>query len=150
MIYMFFTKKHQAIHDHLVHTVVILSPYRLARTPSFAGEGMAERELEKGFVYPSALRRFGFFVIWWFVTFIVVYAVAEGVLSLSVGKKRAHYILDSVDPLVTFFALILLLTTAFLAAKGLLPGARRKFRLPTDSTAIGRDNQDGDGSQTNP
>jgi len=150
MIYMFFTKKHQAIHDHLAHTLVILSPYRLAKNPSFAEKGITEQELEKGFVYPSVLRRFVFFVIWWFISFIVLNSVAEELLSLSMEKERAHQILDSIDPLVTFFALILLLTVGFLAAKGLLPGARRRSQLPADSTTMGRDNQHGDDSQINP
>jgi hypothetical protein len=150
MIYMFFTKKHQAIHDHLAHTLVILSPYRLAKNPSFAEKGITEQEPEKGFVYPSALRRFVFLVIWWFIALIVLFSVAEGLLSWSVGKERAHQILDSVDPLVTFLVLVLLLIVGFLAAKGLLPGARRRSQLPTDSTTMGRDNQDGDGSQVNP
>lgn len=147
MIYMFFTKKHQAIHDHLAHTVVILSPYRLAKTPSFAEKGMTEQEPEEGFVYPSVLRRFGFFVIWWFVIFIALYAVAKGLLSLSVGTVKADQLLKSADPLVTFFGLILLLVVASLAAKGLLPGARRKSRTSTASLTMGTDNHDGDGPQ---
>jgi hypothetical protein len=144
MIYMLFSGKHKAIHDYLARTVVILSPYRLAKTPLFVERGIMEQEPEKGFVYPSALRRFGFFVIWWFITLTVLYAIVDALLSLTVGTDRAARLLKSGDLLVTFLVLILLLVVASLAAKGLLPGARRRPHTFTDLMATSTDNEDCD------
>ena len=148
MIYMFFSNKHKAIHDYLAHTVVILSPYRLAVKPSFAEQGMMEQEPERGFVYPSALRRFVFFFIWWFVAVIVLDTVADALLSLLVGKARAAQLMKLGDPIVTILGLILLVIVASLAAKGLLPGARRKRQTVTETTGMRSDNQDRNGTKS--
>ena len=126
LVYIFFSRNHKAIHDYVTHTVVILSPYRLAKSPSFAEEGMTEQKTEKDYLYPSVLRRFVLFIVWWVVTIIVMQAVAEGLLSLVVGTDRAEQLLESGDRLVTTIEVILLLVIASLSAKGLLPGAEKK------------------------
>ncbi len=125
VLYILFSKKHKAIHDYLAHTVVILSPSRLANNPLFAESGITEQEQEKDFLYPSALRRFVFFVIWWLVASIVLDKIVNGLLSLVVGTDRAAQLIKSGDPFMTFILLILMFVAASLSAKGLLPGARR-------------------------
>ena len=87
---------------------------------------MTEQKTEKDYLYPSVLRRFVLFIVWWVVTIIVMQAVAEGLLSLVVGTDRAEQLLESGDRLATTIEVILLLVIASLSAKGLLPGARKK------------------------
>lgn len=103
---------------------------RLAKSLSFAEKGMTEQQPERGFVYPSAFRRFAFFVIWSFLTLTFSYALLDGFLSLAVGSVRGDQLLKSADPFVTLFALILLVVMASLAARGLLPGAKKKPQIP--------------------
>jgi uncharacterized RDD family membrane protein YckC len=129
MIYMAFSTKHKAIHDYLAQTVVVLSPARLAKNPSFAQVGEPEQTEETQYVYPSRLRRFAIFVVWWFAVIISFDLVAEGILSIFVGSPEATKLWKSVDKLVSIFDSVLLVVIASLAAKGLLPGARRTLKL---------------------
>lgn len=129
MIYMLFSSKNKAIHDYMAHTVVILSPQRLQKTPSFAAEGETELKPDEDYIYPSAWRRFVFFIIWWFVIVIVVGLITDSLLSYFVGEDKAANLLKSGDRLIRILDATLALAVAFLAAKGVLPGARRRRKV---------------------
>ena len=127
LAWMFFTRRHQAIHDRVVRTIVILSPQRIAQKPSFAAEGVRELEQETSCRYPSVLRRFIFFLIWdcaaaillSFLIFGVTYLVSPDSISEDWDVPK------SVERIELYLDGILLLVFASLGAKGLLPGARK-------------------------
>lgn len=130
MIYMLFSKKHQAMHDHVAKTLVVLSHDKIERKPEFAKYGEPEQNLEKDSIYsyPSALRRFGFFCIWTiFLSIIFGVAIEGAALSLLPGytldtERLPKPIELSVDCFYSIFFIVL----AMLASKGYLPGAKRK------------------------
>src|SRR6266545_5365440 len=82
--YMLFSKKHQAIHDYLAKTLVVLSHKKIERSPEFAKHGEIEQDLENDvtYTYPSVPKRFGFFCIWTVVISIVFGIVVEGAALL--------------------------------------------------------------------
>ena len=127
MIYMFFSKRHQAIHDHLAKTLVILSPERIAKCPSFADKGVQEQEPKRDFIYPTKLRRFLMFIVWYGVAEVALIALFYGLVFLiSPDSLTADGALPkSVDRFITFVDIFLLIYLASLAAKGYLPGARK-------------------------
>ncbi len=132
LVWMFFTSKRQAIHDRLVGTVVILSSQRIAKKPSFAAEGEGALEPEPENTYPSILRRFVFFLLWYCAATLLLSSLFLGVtyllspgsisddLDLPKSVERVEHYLDS----------ILFLFMGALAAKGRLPGARKIATLP--------------------
>jgi uncharacterized RDD family membrane protein YckC len=84
MAYMLFSKKHQAIHDHVAKTLVVLSVKKIERNPNFANYGELEQTLEGDFIYPSALKRFGFFLIWLVPVSIVFGIIIEGAALIMI------------------------------------------------------------------
>jgi uncharacterized RDD family membrane protein YckC len=130
MIYMVFSKNHKAIHDYLAGTIVILSPRRLAKDPSFADNGETEQTEDARFVYPSALRRFAFFLIWYFGSLFGATFVEFILLSIVVGTDRAEQLFKAIERGERLFWSIMLIVFASLAAKGRLPGAKRKRKFP--------------------
>jgi uncharacterized RDD family membrane protein YckC len=130
MIYMVFSKKHKAIHDYLAGTIVVLSPRRLAKDPSFAENGEVEQAEDTRFVYPSVLRRCAFFLIWYFGFLFGTTFAGFILLSIVVGTDRADQLFDSIERAGRLFWSIMLIVFASLAAKGRLPGAKRTRKLP--------------------
>ncbi|TAL24623.1 MAG: RDD family protein [Nitrospirae bacterium] len=127
MIYMFFSKRHQAIHDHLAKTLVILSPERIEKDPSFAERGVQEQELESDFIYPTILRRFLIFIVWYIIAEIALLAILYGLIFLISPESMTDDgdLPKSINRAITFVDIILLIIVASLAAKGFLPGAKK-------------------------
>lgn len=130
MFYLVFSKKQKALHDYLAGTLVILSPERLAKNPSLAGNGELESEEDEKFTYPSALRRFVFFVIWYIVSLFGMFFLLFFFLSAFMGNERADQLVEANSKSTEIFGVLLLIAMAALAAKGRLPGAKRKKKLP--------------------
>lgn len=130
LIYMLFSGKHQAIHDHLAKTIVLLSSKKIERNPEFASNGVSEQILEVDYVYPSPLRRFGIFVLWYIIVSIIFGILIEGTALLALPG----YTIDTeklpkhIDIAVNFISAIIFILMAILASKGYLPGAKRKKR----------------------
>ncbi len=130
MVYMLFSKKHQAIHDHLARTLVVLSRRRIERNPKFENYGETEQNLEADITYnyPSGIRRFIFFCIWAVITLIALGIVAECTALILVPG----YTLDTVktpqqiEVIYNLIYAFLFIWLAVLASKGQLPGARRR------------------------
>jgi uncharacterized RDD family membrane protein YckC len=130
MAYMLFSKKHQAIHDHLAKTLVVLSRNKIEQNPEFVNYGETENILEADvtYYYPSALRRFLIFCIW-----AVVASLVFGILEEIAALLFVHgYTLETkkipkeVEVISIILYSVLFIWLADLATKGNLPGARRK------------------------
>ncbi len=130
MVYMLFSKKHQAIHDHVAKTLVVLSEKKIERNPDFAKCGELEQSSDEAYVYPSSLKRFCYFLIWLIPVCVVYGIIIEGVGLLMLPE----YTLDSeklpkgIDIATDIIGSIIFIALAVLASKGYLPGARRKIR----------------------
>lgn len=130
--YMLFSKKHQAIHDHLAKTLVVLSHKKIELNPEFASYGEFEQDLENDvtYTYPSVLRRFGFFCIW-AVVILIVFAIVIDFAALlllpgfTLNTKKWPKELEVAANLLYS---ILFICIAVLASKGYLPGAKRKLK----------------------
>lgn len=128
LIYMLFSKKHQAIHDHLANTVVIISQKKLDENPQLIKYGETEQTLNHGYSYPSARRRFIFFIVWYIFISIFLGMVFEfgAIISIpgyTLESDELPYFLDNILSIVLA---IVFISLGVFASKGLLPGARRK------------------------
>ncbi len=137
MVFMLFSKKHQAIHDHLAKTLVVLSRKKIEQNPEFANNGETEQNFEAdiSYNYPSVLRRFIFFCIWAVIALIIVSIVAEcSALLLVPGytinteKMPKHF-----EVAFNLIYSVLFIGFAIIASKGSLPGARKKAKTASES-----------------
>lgn len=130
MLYMLFSKKHQAIHDHVANTVVVLSRKKIERDPDFASYGESEQDLEAdtAYHYPSVIRRFSFFCLWAVAAGIFVGMAAEilALLFIPSYTMETEKLPQQIEVIINVIVCILFVALAVLAAKGCLPGARRK------------------------
>jgi uncharacterized RDD family membrane protein YckC len=133
MIYMLFSKKHQAIHDHFAKTLVVLSPKRVAQNPEFANLGETEQNLEADITYnyPSAFKRFILFCVWAAITLIVLGIVAESTALILVPSYtvETEKMPMQIEVIFNLIYAVLFIWLAVLASKGLLPGARKKSKV---------------------
>ena len=132
LIYMLFTRKHQAVHDWLAGTVVVLSPERISRNPDFAREGETEQFLESKYVYPSALRRFLIFLLWFAGTCSGM-GIILGMVSLVFFPEsiEGEDLPTGIQVIGMLLTMVLLVALSWMGAAGRLPGAKRKPK--TDS-----------------
>lgn len=130
--YMLFSKKHQAIHDYLAKTLVVLSQEKIERNPEFAQYGEIEQDLENDvtFTYPSVARRFGFFCIWVVVMIIVFGILVESaaILFLPGYTFETEKMPKQIEVASNVLFSIIFIGLAVLASKGHLPGAKRKMK----------------------
>lgn len=133
IVYMLFIKKHQAIHDHLAKTLVVLSPSKIARNPEFSKHGEIEQDFENDatYTYPSVGRRFGFFCLWSvFVGIVVVIIVECAALLLLPGYTfESERMPKALEIALNLLQYIIFICLAVLASKGYLPGAKRKLKV---------------------
>lgn len=131
IIYMLFSKKHQAIHDHLAKTVVLISRKKLENNPEIAKYGEMEQTLNQDYSYPSAIRRFIFFFVWYMVTCIVLGIVFEvgAVLTIPGYTLESDKFPEYLDIIINTVSAILFISLAVFASKGFLPGAKRKKNI---------------------
>lgn len=142
MVYMLFSKKHQAIHDHLAKTLVVLSHKKIEHSPEFANYGETEQNLEEDitYYYPSAIRRFTFFCIWAVVACFVFGIVGEMAALLfihgyTLESKKLPKVIEVISNLVYS---VLFVWLAVLSSKGNLPGAKRKIK-ELQNSGLGKD-----------
>jgi hypothetical protein len=135
---MLFSKKHQAVHDHLANTLVVLSRKRIEQNPAFANCGETEQNLEADTTcyFPSALRRFTFFCIWAVIALFLLGIVAESAALLLVPgyTLETEKMPKQIEVILNLLYSILFVGLAVLASKGRLPGARRKKKALEDSS----------------
>jgi uncharacterized RDD family membrane protein YckC len=136
MVYMLFSKKHQAIHDHLAKTLVVLSRKRIEQNPEFANYGETEQNLESEITegditydYPSAIRRFVFFCVWAVITLFALGIVAECTALISGYTFETEKMPKQVEILYNLIYAVLFIWLAVIASKGQLPGARKKQKV---------------------
>lgn len=132
LIYMLFSRKHQAIHDLIFGTIVLISPKKLEKNPELAKHGELEQIFSRDYIYPSAIRRFLIFILWYILTAIIIAIATEAIAIIGIQE----YTIDS-SKLPAFIEIALdiilagvFITLAVLASKGYLPGARRKKHQP--------------------
>lgn len=127
---MLFSKKHQAIHDQVAQTLVVLSRKRIEKDPEFAQYGEREQmhEDDSTFAYPSALRRFSFFCLWMIVASILYGFIAETAAQILLPGYtiESESLPKPIEIAVNAIYSILFISIAVLASKGYLPGAKRK------------------------
>ncbi len=132
-IYIFFSDKNKAIHDNAAGSIVIYDPDRIKR-----GEAVYlnhEEETDK-YIYPSGLRRFVFFLIWYIpvaylgsVCIVVIFSLFGSALD---NFDKPTRLLNGVIILWYFVMAVVMVKFAI---NGLLPGAFRKVKLkPPEST----------------
>ena len=132
MVYMLFSKKHQAIHDYIAKTLVILSDKKIERNPHFAQYGEREQNLGDNYSCPSALRRFGFFILWLIPVSILYGIIIEGIalLMLPGYTLETEKLPQHIDIIANLIGSIIFIGLAILASKGYLPGAKRRIKAP--------------------
>lgn len=135
LFYILFSKKYQAIHDHLADTIVVLSKRRLESSPQFARYGAVEQVSEERFTYPSPIKRFVFFLVWYVSVGSVFELLIQRVTPSSLtadpfaGRlSQPFWIIHDLLFSLLFFGV------ALFAAKGYLPGAKRKKKVLDDKT----------------
>lgn len=132
LVYMLFSKRHQAIHDCIANTLVVLSMKRIEQNHDFANYGEIEQNLEAdiSYSYPTALRRFILFIIWAVIALFILGLVAEiSALLLVPGYTlETEKMPKQIEVAVNLFYSIIFVGLAVLASKGYLPGARRKVK----------------------
>ena len=132
MAYMLFSRKHQAIHDHVAKTLVVLSHKKIEQNPEFAQYGDTEQELDAdvSYTYPSALKRFGFFCLWAFLSSVALGAAVElfALIFISGYSLETEKWPKELETVTGGIQAILYIGLAVLASKGYLPGAKRKRR----------------------
>ncbi|MCP3940319.1 MAG: RDD family protein [Desulfobacteraceae bacterium] len=128
LIYMLFSRKHQAIHDHFANTVVLLSRKKIEKNPSFANHGAIEQTYESEYKYPSPLRKFCVFIVWYLLSCILIDVLIEtsAILLLPDYSIKTEKLPEGVELIRDFLLSITFITFAIWAAKGRLFGARRK------------------------
>lgn len=128
MIYMFFGRKHQMIHDKLTKSMVIIDPDYLRKNPNASSRGEKELLINDGYAYPPVWRRLLFFVLWYLISFIptvILYLFLIELLGLSDTQNRMEEAqTDALSSLISFAQIIIV---GMLAAQGKLPGARRSL-----------------------
>ncbi len=107
-------------------------------TPEFAEHGESEQILEEEYTYPTPIRRFGLFILWYVVVSIVFGILIEAVALLTVPEYSidTDKLPESIDTASGFVLSILFFVLAVLAAKGYLPGAKRKRKELGDSVTV--------------
>lgn len=128
LIYMLFSKRHQAIHDHLANTVVIISPKKLEKNPQLKKHGEVEQALNHGYSYPSAIRRFIFFIVWYIIIsfFLGIMFEIGAVIFIHGYTLESDNLPEVLDIIMSIVLGIAFISLAVIASKGLIPGARRK------------------------
>ena len=134
LIYMLFSSERQAIHDFAAKTIVVLSKRKQEAHYEVVEEQEEEARIEKQYEYPSGFRRFVFFIIWYVIALVVMGGISIFLLNLGIiiGQippeeiENSNYaavigIIFSIIDIILFFAI------AYWAAKGYLPGAKRKL-----------------------
>lgn len=129
MIYMLFSKKHQAIHDHMAGTVVVISENKLLKNPDLARYGEVEQTLSSSYDYPSGIRRFIFFILWYALLCFALGVVVEVVALTTVDGYAGDRFPEPIEAGMRILFAVLFITLAVFAAKGYLPGARRKKKF---------------------
>jgi uncharacterized RDD family membrane protein YckC len=134
MIYIFFSDKLKAIHDYAAGTIAILDPLRHKKRiiPDEADDvnnqfnpGISEiRE----YIYPSGLRRFIVFILWYFTTYFILAFILSIIISLffNIDLTDEKNLPKYLNLIYYALSVSLLITTLTLAIKGLLPGALRR------------------------
>jgi uncharacterized RDD family membrane protein YckC len=120
------TKKHQAIHDYVSSTVVVLRE----PTDVYAHERLPERVLETaGYILPSKVRRTIVVLLYCVVTFFVVSGISALGLSESCQSGGSCTAVDEAASIaISVGWLALLVTIIFFGARGKLYGCRRRPR----------------------
>ena len=133
VIYMLFSQRHQAIHDHFAGTIVIMSRKRIQAKPDFASQGEREQYSDSEYKYPSAIRRFVFFLLWFILTSFVVGIIFEiGSITLIPNYTlETESYPESIEIAMNVVGAILFFLLAFLGSKGFLFGAR-KIKTPVN------------------
>jgi uncharacterized RDD family membrane protein YckC len=128
LVYMLFSKKHQAIHDHLAKTVVLISQKKLEKNPEMAKYGETEQTLIADYSYPSAIRRFILFIVWYIVSVVAIGIFFEvgAILIFPDYTIESEKLPEFYENILSIVFAVVFITLAFFASKGFLPGARRK------------------------
>ena len=128
LIYMLFSQKHQAIHDHFAKTFVLISEKKLEKNPEMEKYGEIEQPLLQDYIYPSAIRRFLIFIAWYFVSIIILGIVFEiiAILIISGYTVESERLPEFLEMTLSIVLSIVFIALAVFASKGLLIGARRK------------------------
>ena len=128
LVYMLFSRKHQAIHDHLANTVVLISQKKLEMNPQLFKHGEMEQTFNHDYTYPSAIRRFILFIVWYLLACIALGILVEiiAVAIIPGYTIDAGKLPEVVDNILSILLAIVFISLAVFASKGYLPGAKRK------------------------
>ena len=131
LIYILFSKKHQAIHDHLAKTFVLISKKKLAKNHQIEKYGEIEQTFHNEYSYPSAIRRFLVFIVWYLVTvFLLGIAFEVGAIYTVPGYSlESEKLPEFLELILSIFSTVIFIVLAVFAAKGFLLGAKRKKNI---------------------
>ncbi len=122
LIFVFTTRKYQALHDLAAGSVVVLNEASVKKGIA----GVSEQDVEEdGYVYPSALRRILIIIPYLFVSLIVLTLIWAPLLSDACFEYRRCSVFEKVIDIA--FSIIFVLTWGLIVLKGwrgLLWGAR--------------------------
>lgn len=137
LFYMLFSSNRQGIHDYCAKTIVVLSKRKLIKHPEVAKEQIEETQFDQQYKYPSAVRRFVFFVIWYIIAsfsasiilgilYSIIIAIGT-IIGLFPDEIPENNLLFGILVMIIWITEIFLFAAiAYWAAKGYLPGAIRK------------------------
>ena len=129
-IYILFSDKKKAIHDNIANTIVILNP-DLNKKDANLVDGNETSEYDTiNYIYPSGLRRFIFFLIWYIFSLFIFGLILNLILALFFHLDFAdeNNLPKPLKLVYTILSISVLIFTLSLALKGLLPGARRVLK----------------------
>lgn len=133
MIYMLFSRRQQAIHDHLAGTVVVFT-HAIARhrSTSTLPEQPMEQE-DPQFLYPSGVRRFVVFLVWVGVALVPINYLGDWIIgSIEPACLEDHIpseastVCEAILVPMSLVFVWFLVQLAYWGATGRLPGAKRK------------------------
>lgn len=133
LIYMLFSNERQAIHDYAAKTIVVLSKRKQEAHYEIEEEQKEETKIRKQYVYPSGIRRFVFFVIWYIASLlfmIVLFSMLSSffiIIGIIPNEIESSPLLGIISIFFWFIDVVLFFAIAYWAAKGYLPGAQRKL-----------------------
>jgi uncharacterized RDD family membrane protein YckC len=135
LVYMFFSHRYRSIHDHLAGTIVVFTS-AINRYTSIPPLSMMPQRIEdETYAYPSVLRRFVVFLVWYcamFLVVIIVFGLSMMILAPACLRDRvpsdASGLCHMVEVPFKFVLLCVFIYFAYLGAEGRLPGAKRKSK----------------------
>lgn len=124
LIFIFVTKKHQALHDLVIGSNVVFK--NVEKVP--ASERRTERLPDQNYHYPAIWRRTVLIILYLIVSYIAISVAITLLVSTDcIMKARCSDFDEIIQPTLGIVTLVAAAVIVINGCRGLLPGARRKL-----------------------